>query len=78
MPDDEGTEPKLERLDHESEACFAALSSRIAWELGARIAVGDDPRTPEWLEALSRLLADAILDAFVIREGASPRYGWKK
>jgi hypothetical protein len=78
MPNDEGTGREPERLDPESEACFTALSSRIAWELGARMAAGDDPRTPEGLEALSQLIADTILDAFVIRERASPRYGWKK
>jgi hypothetical protein len=60
--------------DPESEGCFDALKARIAWELAARIAVGDDPRTPEGRDVLSSLIADAVLDAFVLRERTAPRY----
>ncbi len=67
----------LERLDPESEACFPALKSRIARELSARVAIGDDPSTPEGCEALSELIADSVLDAFVVRERSSPRYRWR-
>ena len=66
---------ELQRLDPESEACFDALRDHIAWELGARLAIGDDPSTPEGLRELSELLADAMLDAFVVRHRQSPRYG---
>ncbi len=60
--------------DPESEACFGDLRDRIAWELGARIAAGDDPRTPEGLAVLSELIADAVLDAFAVRPRTEPRY----
>lgn len=66
----------LERLDPESEACFMALRDRIEWELSARIAIGDDPSTPEGCEQLSELIADTILDGFVVRLRTSPRYRW--
>jgi hypothetical protein len=74
----EEAEPKLERMDLESEACFAALCQRIAWELSARIAAGDDPSTPEGCNAVSELIADTILDAFVVRERTSPRFRWQR
>jgi hypothetical protein len=64
----------LERLDPESEAQFAPLAEIIAWELGARIAVGDDPRTPDGLKTLSELIADCVLDHFVVRARQTPRY----
>jgi hypothetical protein len=67
---------KLERMDPESEACFAELAERIAWELSARIAMGDDPSTVEGCKELSKLIADSVLDAFVVRTRAEPRYRW--
>jgi hypothetical protein len=67
---------QLERMDPESEACFAALVERIAWELSARIAMGDDPSTAEGCKELSELVADSVLDAFVVRTRAEPRYRW--
>jgi hypothetical protein len=69
-------DPKLERMDPESEACFTALAERIAWELSARIAMGDDPSTAHGCKELSELIADAVLDAFVVRTRAEPRYRW--
>lgn len=68
-------DPEAEPTDPESEACFPALKARIAEELGARVAFGDDPRTPEGSEALSELIADAVLDVFAVRERTGPRYG---
>jgi hypothetical protein len=69
-------QPELERLDPESEACFEALAARIAEELSARIAVGDDPSTPKGCGELSELVADAVLDGFVVRKRTTPRYRW--
>jgi hypothetical protein len=64
----------LERLDPESEAQFDSLVECISWELGARIAVGDDPKTPDGLRTLSELIADAVLDRFAVRTRETPRY----
>jgi hypothetical protein len=72
MVDESG--PGANVVDTESEASYQALADRIAWELGARIAVGDDPGTPEGLKRLSELVADSILDGFEIRPRVSPRY----
>ena len=65
---------ELERLDPESESCFATLRDCILEELAARMAVGDDPRTQEGQEALSELIADRVLDGFSVRGRTSPRY----
>jgi hypothetical protein len=70
--------PELERLDPESEACFDALCGLISEELGARIAVGADPTTPDGQQALAELIADAILDGFVVRARTFPRYRWRR
>jgi len=69
-------QPELERLDPDSEACVEALTARIMEELSARIAVGDDPTTPEGCKTLSGLVADAVVDGFVVRERTTPRYRW--
>jgi hypothetical protein len=66
----------LECLDPESEAQCSPLVECIASELGARIAVGDDPKTPDGLKRLSELIADAVLDRFVVRARKIPRYRW--
>jgi hypothetical protein len=76
MPDDE--QGQLVANDPESEACFNELQKVIAWELGARIAIGDDPRTPGGLEALSELVADAVLDRFTVRARGERRYPWSE
>lgn len=76
MENDENLE--LERLDPESEACFQALAARIAKELTARIAVGDDPTSPTEFKILSELIADAVLDGFVVRQRTFPRYRWTR
>lgn len=73
------SDPELERLDPDSEACFVALQERIWEELAARMAVGgEDPMTPEGQKALSELIADAILDGFIVRARTSPRYRWAR
>jgi len=71
-------QPELERLDPESETCFDALQSRILEELTARIAMGDDPQKAEERVILSELIADAVLDVFVVRHRTSDRYRWRK
>jgi len=76
MNNDENLE--LERLDPESEACFQALAARIAEELTARIAIGYDPTSPIGCEKLSGLIADAVLDMFVVRQRTVPRYRWTR
>jgi hypothetical protein len=53
--------------DPASEATFDALVHQIAWELSARLAVGDRVDTPEGIRALAKLVADTILDGFVVR-----------
>ncbi len=70
--------PELEPSDPSSEACFDALKARIDEELAVRIAFDDDPSTPEGREALSELIADAVLDVFTLRPRNSPRYRWKQ
>ena len=47
-----------------------------SWELSARIAMGDDPSTAQGCKELSELIADAVLDAFVVRTREEPRYRW--
>jgi hypothetical protein len=68
--------PDLKRTDPESEAQHAALTECIASELGARIAAGDDPKTADGQKSLSELIADAVLDHFVVRARETPRYRW--
>jgi hypothetical protein len=62
--------------DPESEGCFSALAERIAWEMSARLAIGDRVDTPEGIKALAELVADTVLDGFVVRlrTEALPRY----
>ncbi|MBU1189242.1 MAG: hypothetical protein KKC01_09450 [Gammaproteobacteria bacterium] len=68
--------PKLQRLDPESEACFETLRGRILEELSSRVALGEDPTTSDGQEALAELIADAVLDSFVVRKRIAPRYQW--
>lgn len=76
MENDENME--LERLDPELEACFQALAARIAEELTARIAMGEDPTSPTECKILSELIADAVLDGFVVMQRTAPRYRWTR
>lgn len=68
----------LVRQDPESEACFETLRGRIFEELSARIDFGDDPTTKEGQIVLSTLVADAILDVFIVRIRNTPRYKWEE
>lgn len=68
------SEHELTHTDPESEACFAELSACVLQELQARIAVGDDPHTPAGQQVLADLVADAVLDLFVLRPRTAPRY----
>ncbi len=70
-------EKSLVPLDPESESCFQLLTRNISDELGARLAIGDDPSTPEGLKGLSELIADRILDQFTVRVRNTRRYLWK-
>jgi hypothetical protein len=67
---------ELEWLDPESEAQCAAMMACIAAEVEARLAAGTDPRTPEGQRVLAVVIADALLDQFVVRERREPRYRW--
>ena len=64
----------LEPADPESEAQFEDLRHRIHEELSARLAVGDDPTTAEGRATLADLVADAVLDLFIVRPRTTPRY----
>jgi hypothetical protein len=66
----------LERLDPESEAQYQPLAEIIEQELAARVAAGDDPRSKDGQNRLAELIADAILDHFVVRARQTPRYRW--
>lgn len=68
------SEPDLERLDPESEASFDALCDRIAEELQARVSFGDDLSTAEGQTTVAGLIADAVLDRFMVRPRTAPRY----
>jgi hypothetical protein len=70
------SESDLESLDPEAETCFDGLCACISEELAARIAVGADATSSAGPTTLSELIADAILDAFVVRARATPRYRW--
>jgi hypothetical protein len=72
----EPNEKELKRLDPESEACFKALKDAISWEIEHRVPAIEDPATPEGRESLSELIADTILDGFVVRKRKSPRSAW--
>jgi hypothetical protein len=62
--------------DPASEATFDALVEQIDVELRVRLALGDRLDTPEGIRALAELVADMILDGFVVRERTeqTPRY----
>jgi hypothetical protein len=62
--------------DPESEHTFDALAKRIAWEMSARLAIGDRVDSPNGISGLAELIADAVLDEFVVRvrTNDTPRY----
>jgi hypothetical protein len=65
---------RMQTTDPESEVFLDELKRLIAWELSARITVGDDPSTAAGCEAISELIADTVLDHFSIRKRAKGRY----
>lgn len=67
-------EERLVPNDPESEAHLDALTALITEELDARIAVGDAPHTPEGRAELSMLIADVVLDHYIVRARTEPRY----
>lgn len=69
----------LVTLDPESERVCAALAEQIAKEISARLAAGDRIDTKEAIAKLAELIADSVLDDFVVRErtDATPRYKWQ-
>lgn len=56
--------PSAMPIDPASRSSFEHLRDIIHHELVARIAIGNDPTTPEGPQAPSELIADAILDHF--------------
>ena len=68
------SEDKLVPTDPTSEACYEDLVACVRAELQARVAVGDDPTTPEGQQALADLIADAVLDHFTLRRRTERRY----
>lgn len=69
LPDDH-----LVPTDPESEACYEDLVECVRSELQARVAIGDDPRTPEGQQVLADLIADVVLDRFALRLRSERRY----
>ena len=67
-------EDRLIPTDPDSEACYEDLVDCVRSELLARVAVGDDPKTPEGQQALADLIADVVLDRFVLRRRSEGRY----
>ena len=60
--------------DPESEACYPDLVECVRSELQARIAFGDDPTTSEGQQVVAELVADVVLDQFVLRPRSASRY----
>lgn len=71
---------ELEKVDPESETEFEPLTSAIAWKISARLAVGDQVDTPAGIRGLAELVADLVIDRFVVRARTdeTPRYRWGK
>lgn len=71
---------ELINVDPESEREFGERAKAISWELQARLAVHDPVDTPEAIDALAELVADTVLDRFVVRKRTddTPRYDQAK
>jgi hypothetical protein len=65
---------RLTPADPDSEACYEALVARVRHELQARTAIGDDPTTPAGQQVLAELIADVVLDGFILRPRTEARY----
>jgi hypothetical protein len=66
--------PHLVPNDPGSEVLFDELTAAIAWEMGARLAIGDRVDSVEQRENLAALIADTILDRFELRRRTDRRY----
>jgi len=69
----EDRDPGQVRRDRKSEEVFAPLAEVIAAELLARISVRDRLETVEDAHGVAELLADAVLDRFVVRSRPAER-----
>jgi hypothetical protein len=67
-------EDELVPSDPKSEAYHEDLVECVRSELHARLTFGDDPSTPEGQQVLADLIADAVLDRFVLRARTERRY----
>jgi ABC-type glutathione transport system ATPase component len=65
--------PDLVRRDRKSEEFFEPVAEVIARELFARISVRDQLDTVEAARDVAGLIADAVLDRFVVRPRAAAR-----
>jgi hypothetical protein len=65
----------LIKQDPSSEAAFEALVARIDSKLAARLALGGSLDTPDGIRTIVVLVADTLLDGFVVQErtDANPR-----
>ena len=59
--------------DHESETNLSRLAGVIEEELRVRLALKDDLSDPAEREAVAEVIADAVLDVFVVRARAEAR-----
>ena len=57
-----------------ADASMDDLAAVIDWELKARLAVGDDPATDAGRKKLAHLIADSVLDHFVVRRRSTPPF----
>ena len=60
--------------DPDSEACYDDLVEIVRHELQARVAVGDDPTTPDGQLRLAELIGDVVHDRFALRPRTERRY----
>ena len=64
--------------DPESEAILRPLAEAIEEELRVQIAMQRSPSDPEELWDIAGLIANAVLDSYVVRERNEPRVSWPK
>jgi ABC-2 type transport system ATP-binding protein len=67
--------PDLVRRDRRSEESFDPLVAVIAEELSARVSAGDRLDTVEDAHGVAELIADTVLDRFVVRSRPAEREG---
>lgn len=73
-------DPELINTDPQSEETFKPLAALIGEELFARIAVRDRLETVGDANLVGELIADSVLDRFVVRPRPSdqPRVSWAR